>query len=103
MVSFASNIWLILLFIGIFMNLTGMIWAAVILYACVVVFQLVTLPVEFNASARALATIKGTMPLPAEQYEGCGKVLRAAAFTYVAAALASLLQLLYFLSMANRD
>jgi len=102
-VSFASNIWLILLIVGIFMNLMGLIWAAVILYACVVVFQLVTLPVEFNASARALATIKSTMPLPAEQYEGCGKVLRAAAFTYVAAALASLLQLLYFLAMADRN
>ena len=100
-VSFASNIWLILLIIGIFMNLMGLVWAAIIMYACVVVFQLVTLPVEFNASSRALATIRETMTLPADQYDGCAKVLRAAAFTYVAAALGSLIQLLYFLSMAR--
>lgn len=100
-VSIASNAWIFVLIAGIFMHITGLIWAAIIMYACVVAFQLVTLPVEFNASARALATIRETMYLPEDQYAGCGKVLRAAAFTYVAAALGSLLQLLYFLSMAR--
>ena len=100
-VSFASNVWIIVLIIGIFLNLMNLVWVGVILYACVVVFQLVTLPVEFNASGRALSTIKSTMLMPQEQYDGCAKVLRGAALTYVAAALSSVLQLLYFIGMAR--
>ena len=100
-VTVASNVWILLLLAGIVMNILNLVWAAIILYACVVVFQLVTLPVEFNASARAIQTIEGTMSLPEEQYEGARKVLRSAALTYVAAALASLLQLLYFIGMAR--
>jgi len=99
--SFASNAWIILLLIGFFLNMIGLVWAAIIMYACVVLFQLVTLPVEFDASGRALKTISATMPLSHEQNEGASAVLRAAAFTYVAAALASLLQLLYFVGMAR--
>ncbi len=99
--SFASNAWIILLLIGFFLNMIGLVWAAIIMYACVVLFQLVTLPVEFDASGRALKTISTTMPLSHEQNEGASAVLRAAAFTYVAAALASLLQLLYFVGMAR--
>ena len=100
-VQFASNAWIFVLIAGIFLNIMNLVWAAIILYACVVVFQLVTLPVEFNASSRGLATIKATMFMPQEQYDGCAKVLRGAALTYVAAALSSILQLLYFLSMAR--
>ena len=99
--QFASNIWIFILLLGIFLNIMGMVWVAIILYACVVAFQLVTLPVEFDASSRALQAIKVMFPLPQEQDDGCAKVLRAAAFTYVAAALSSLLQLLYFLSLAR--
>ncbi len=99
--QFASNAWIFILIAGIFLNMMSLVWVAVALYACVVVFQVVTLPVEFNASSRALATIRATLPLPDEQDAGCAKVLRAAAFTYVAAALASLLQLLYYLGMAS--
>ena len=83
------------------MNFMGLFWAGIILFACVLVFQLVTLPVEFNASGRALDNIKSTMALPADQEAGCASVLRAAAFTYVAAALASLIQLLYFIGLAR--
>lgn len=100
-VQFASNAWIILLFIGIFMNFMGLVYFAVALYACVVVFQLVTLPVEFDASHRALVAIQGMFPLPQEQDEGTAKVLRAAALTYVAAALSSVLQLLYFIGMTR--
>ena len=100
-VSVASNIWIILLLIGIFLNMMGLVWVGVIMYACVVAFQLVTLPVEFDASGRALNTISMTMALSQEQNDGAAAVLRAAAFTYVASALASLLQLLYFLGMAR--
>ncbi len=101
--QFASNAWIFILIVGILLNMLSLVWVAVALYACVVVFQIVTLPVEFNASSRALATIRATLPLPDEQDAGCAKVLRAAAFTYVAAALASLLQLLYYLGMARSE
>ncbi len=97
----ASNAWIFLLMIGIFMNLAGLITAAIIMYAAVVLFQLVTLPVEFNASRRAMAYMGSVGLAPAEQ-KGAFDVLRACAFTYLAAALTSILQLLWLLGQ-NRD
>lgn len=97
----ASNAWIFLLMIGIFMNLAGLITAAIIMYAAVVLFQLVTLPVEFNASRRAMAYM-GTIGLPPAEQKGAFDVLRACAFTYLAAALTSILQLLWLLGQ-NRD
>ena len=75
--------------------------AGVVLFSCVLVFQLVTLPVEFDASARAkqLAVANGIV-LPQER-EGIDRVLNAAALTYVAAAISTLLTLLYFLFRAG--
>ncbi len=64
------------------------------LFALSVLFQVVTLPVEFNASRRALAAIKANSLLAEEEYEGAKKVLTAAALTYVASAAASILSLL---------
>lgn len=101
--QFASNAWIFILLIGIILQMLSLVWVAVALYACVVVFQIVTLPVEFNASARALDSIRATLPLPDEQDKGCAKVLRAAAFTYVAAALASILELVYYIGMARSE
>lgn len=97
----ASNLWIFLLLIGIFLNLAGLVWAAIIMYAVVVVFQLVTLPVEFDASRRAMAYM-GSIGLPAQEQKGAFDVLRACAFTYLAAALTSILQLLWLLGQ-NRD
>lgn len=99
--NLASNAWIFLLLIGIFMNLAGLIWAAIIMYAAVVLFQLVTLPVEFNASRRAMAYMQ-TVGLPPQEQKGAFDVLRACAFTYLAAALTSILQLLWLLGQ-NRD
>ena len=92
----ASNLWVFLLIIGIMMNLAGLTLAAIIMYAVVVLFQLVTLPVEFNASRRAMAYM-GQIGLPAAERDGAWRVLRACALTYVAAALTSVLQLLWLL------
>lgn len=92
----ASNAWLILLIIGIFLNIMGLIWAAVIMYAAVVLFQIVTLPVEFNASKRAMAYM-GSIGLPAQERKGAFDVLRACALTYLAAALTSVIQLFWLL------
>jgi hypothetical protein len=64
---------------------------------------LVTLPVEFDASRRALGALSASGALPPEQVAGARQVLTAAALTYVGAALISALQLLYFIGLANRD
>ena len=95
-VNFASNTWIFLLLIGIFLNIAGLVDLAIIFYAFAVLFQLVTLPVEFNASHRALAYME-TTGLPGAERTGAWNVLRACALTYVAAALVSVLQLLYLL------
>lgn len=100
-VNLASNAWIFILLIGIFLHMAGLVWAAIIMYAVVVLFQLVTLPVEFNASRRAMAYM-GSIGLPAGEQKGAFDVLRACAFTYLAAALTSILQLLWLLGQ-NRD
>ena len=68
----------------------------ILLFSLTTIFQLVTLPVEFKASARAIETIDGQMLLDSDELPGAKKVLRAAAMTYVAALLMSALQLLRF-------
>ena len=73
----------------------------IILYAAAVLFTVVTLPVEFNASARALKTIKANGLLNAEEYPGAKKTLTAAAMTYVAAAATAVLQLLRLILILN--
>jgi Zn-dependent membrane protease YugP len=72
-------------------------FAGIALFSVMVLFQLVTLPVEFDASRRALAAIDTGKLVSGEEYTGARAVLTAAAWTYVAAAVASLSQLLYFL------
>jgi len=101
-VNFASSIWIIALIAGIFLNIIGLIWAAIALYAAVILFQVVTLPVELDASHRAIVTIHGYGFLPAQEVKGARTMLTAAALTYVAAALSSVLQLIYLLGMARR-
>ncbi len=66
----------------------------ILLFSATVLFQLITLPVEFNASRRALVTLRGQCLLDNEEADGAEKVLRAAALTYVAAAVSSILSLL---------
>ena len=100
-VNLASNAWIFLLMIGIFMQLVGLQLLAIVLYAVVVLFQVVTLPVEFNASSRAMKYMS-TIGLPQSEQAGSLSVLRACALTYVAAALTSVLQLLWLLAQ-HRD
>ena len=99
-VNLASNAWMFLLIAGIMLNIAGLIDAAIIMYACAVVFQIVTLPVEFNASSRAMTYMNETGILQAEQ-GGAFAVLRACALTYVAATLTSILQLLWLLGQRD--
>ena len=86
----------ILLMIGMVLYSQALFFVGILLFSLTTFFQLVTLPVEFNASARALETIEGQGMLDGDEFQGARKVLRAAAMTYVAALLMSMLQLLRF-------
>jgi uncharacterized protein len=96
-VAFASNAWIWLLLAGAFLQFLGLVAIALVLYALAVLFHIVTLPVEFNASRRASGQLRelGIVGVGAEA-AGVNSVLRAAALTYVAGALAALTQLLYY-------
>jgi len=102
MASFCSRFWYILFIAGMVFQFVGLIYAAILLFAAVVLFQVVTLPVELDASRRALSAIADNGCLFNYEMKGARKVLMAAAFTYVAALLASLIQLLRLLSSSRR-
>ena len=74
----------------------------VIFFGAALIFQLVTLPVEFNASARALGAIRANGLLDEKQISGAKKVLTAAAMTYITSFLVSLTQFLRLLALTNR-
>jgi Zn-dependent membrane protease YugP len=99
--SIGSNISWWLLIGGAILGLAGLIKIGAILFTAVVAFQIVTLPVEINASRRALAAISSSGILIAEEKTGARKVLTAAAMTYVAAAATAILTLVYFLLRAR--
>ena len=96
-VAFASSTWTLILLAGLVLHAIGLIQVAVVLFAAIVLFQIVTLPVEFDASRRALAQINGLGLVAAGEQNGARRVLRAAAMTYVAGALAALSMLAYYL------
>lgn len=106
-VAFSSQVWVPLFFIGILMGAGGaghfFIQIAAILFLAVLAFHVVTLPVEINASTRAYGILTRYGILSASEAGGTRRVLTAAAFTYIAAALTALLTLLYllFLSRSN--
>lgn len=101
-VNFTQNIWTIVFLFGFMMDMAGLTSLAIAMFAFSVVFQLVTLPVEIDASRRAVAYIEGS-GMSEVNVRGARKVLTAAALTYVAAALSSVLQLLYLLARTHRD
>ncbi len=90
-----------LFFIGLIMSIRPLITAGIILFSLAVLFQLVTLPVEINASSRALHMLETTGILGSDENRGARKVLTAAAMTYVAALAGSILQLLRLLILAG--
>jgi Zn-dependent membrane protease YugP len=104
-VAFASSAWIWLLIIGAVLNALNLVALALLLYAVAVAFHIVTLPVEFNASRRASAQLRELGIVGAGEQAGVNKVLNAAAFTYVAGALAALSLLLYYalIFFGNRD
>jgi uncharacterized protein len=98
-VAFASQIWLLFLIGGLFLNILGFIYIAVALYSLAVLFQIVTLPVEFDASNRAKGQLRELGFVASNEASGVKSVLKAASWTYVAGALAAVAMLLYYLSM----
>ncbi len=88
--------------LGIAFSFDALITIGILLFATVVFFQLITLPVEFNASRRALETIKNDHFLAGEEYNGAKKVLTAAALTYVGALLVALGNFLRLLALSGR-
>ena len=101
-VNFTQNAWMLVFLMGVFMNMAGLTTLAILLFAFSVLFQIVTLPVELDASRRAVAYIQQS-GMGEVNVRGARKVLTAAALTYVAAALTSIMQLLYLLSRTSRD
>ncbi len=101
-VNIGSNLGWIMILIGIFLNLTELAWLGIMVFALGAVFALATLPVEFDASARAkrLLTDSGLI-VGEEERGGVNAVLNAAALTYVAALVTSVLQVLYFVNMVR--
>ena len=104
--NFGSKLWYIVFIAGLALASTAfgstLVMIGILLFALVVLFQLVTLPVEFNASRRALQTLESYNILDGDELSSAGKVLRAAAMTYVAAVANAILQLLRLLAIANR-
>ena len=103
LLSFSSPLAYVCIFVGFLFNLAGLVTLGILFYAVMVIFTFVTLPVEFDASRRGLQLLdqSGLMQADTDR-QGSQQVLRAAALTYVAAAVTAVLQLLYYLRLAGR-
>lgn len=102
-VNFSSGASWIIFFLGIIFSIPILAKIGVILFAAVVVFQLITLPVEFNASNRAIEILESRAILMGDEVKGAKEVLSAAAMTYVAAALMAILNLIRLIAISRRD
>lgn len=100
--NFASRLSMPLVFLGFISTIPVFLQIGIILFAFTTLFALVTLPVEFDASKRALVSLETSGILGPQELEGAKKVLNAAALTYVAAAMVSVLSLLRLILMSNR-
>lgn len=101
--NIGSKLSWIFIFLGLITSaLQPLLYVGIILFSAAVLFTLATLPVEFNASSRALKCIRETGMLSDAEYTGAKRVLQAAAMTYVASAATSVMQLLRLLMIANR-
>ncbi len=100
--SLGARLWFLPFVLGLMLNQLALVQLGIVLFALVVVFQLVTLPVEFDASRRAKAVLASAgIVTTSDEAKGVESVLDAAAMTYVAAALSSILQLVYLILRAQ--
>ena len=100
--TIGQSLWFLPVVLGLILGLTGLVTVGLVLCAAIVLFQLVTLPVEFDASRRALVALEGQGLLAADEVPGARAVLNAAALTYIAGFVAALGQLAYFF-LISRD
>ena len=100
--SIGSSLAFPLIFLGFIFGSLGLVNVGLALFTAIVLFQLVTLPVEFDASRRALVALREGGLLATDELDGAKQVLSAAAWTYVAAFVASAAQLLYFFLASRR-
>lgn len=100
--KFGSTLGIPLVLLGVFFTFEPLVYAGIVLYSAVALSQLITLPVEFNASSRALRTINENGFLVGEENSGARKVLAAAALTYVAALASSLATLFRLILISGR-
>ena len=101
--QFSPTVSYIAILLGLIFNLAGLLWIGIIFFGLMVLFSILTIPVEFNASRRGLRLLDeaGLMQSDTDA-QGSRQMLTAAGLTYVAAAVASILQLLYYISVAKR-
>ncbi len=100
--NLGSRLALPIILVGLLMSFQPLVSAGILLFSALVLFQLVTLPVEFNASRRAISTLRANHTLDETELAGSKKVLTAAAMTYVASALVSAMQLLRLVLLSKR-
>lgn len=100
-VNIASTLSMPLFILGLILSIPGLRTLGIILFSAALVFQVVTLPVEFNASRRALNILNQSVMLEYDELKGAKKVLSAAAMTYVAAVISTALQLLRLVLLSN--
>ena len=101
--QFSPTISYIAILMGLWFNMTGMLWVGIFFFALMVLFSILTLPVEIDASRRGTKLLQEAGLMQNENdAKGSRAVLTAAALTYLAAAITSILQLLYYISVANR-
>ena len=102
--QFSPMLSYISIFLGFFFNMTNLIWIGIFFFALMVLFSILTLPVEIDASRRGLKLLREAgLTQSDDDARGARQVLTAAAFTYLAAAITSILQLLYYISIARRN
>lgn len=101
-VNISSKAAMPLIFIGLIFSISPLITVGIVLFSAIVLFQLITLPVEFNASKRAVEILGNSNMLYDDELEGAGKVLTAAALTYIAATISTMLQLVRLILIRQR-
>lgn len=101
--QFASTATVPLIILGFILNFTQLVTLGILLFAIATLFQVITLPVEFNASKRAMEILENQQILESDELVGAKKTLQAASLTYVAALLVSLANLLRFILLSNRN
>ena len=101
--QFSPTISYISILLGLWFNMSGLLWLGILFFGLMVLFSILTLPIEINASRRATKLLAEAGLIQSQSdAQGSKAVLTAAALTYLAAAVTSILQLLYYISVANR-